>query len=50
MVENCKTLLSVLLQLFFREPPGSFSYFFDDVIPFPNHLYYPNIIPNKINL
>lgn len=28
MVENCKTLLSVLLQLFFREPPGSFSYDF----------------------
>ncbi len=49
MVENCKTILSVLLQLFFRDPPGSFSYFFDVVIPFPNHPCYPNTIPKKID-
>lgn len=49
MVENCKTLLSVLLQLFLESHLALFLMFFDDVIPFPNHIYYPNTIPKKIN-
>nr|AXN76658.1 hypothetical protein [Streptococcus suis] len=44
-----KLFLVFYCNYFLESHLALFLMFFDDVIPFPNHIYYPNTIPKKIN-
>ncbi len=51
MDEDYNILLSIRLHIISLRAVWLFflTLIFNSVIPFPNHLYYPNTIPKKIN-